>query len=43
MESNFVGMDRRDLTLQRMIEDNALDHLEFIMDTAGNAKGEAEL
>ena len=43
MESNFVGMDRRDLTLQRMIEDGALDHQEFITETAGTAKGEAEL
>ena len=43
MESNFVTMDRRDLTLQRMIEDGALDHAEFISDVAGNAKGEAEL
>lgn len=43
MESNFVGMDRRDLTLQRMIEDGALDHQEFISDQAGTAKGEAEL
>ena len=30
MESNFLNMDRRDLTLNRMIEDHALDHQEYI-------------
>ena len=39
----LVGVDRRDLTLHRMIEDGALEHQEFIQDIAGNAKGEAEL
>ena len=43
MESNFIGMDRRDLTLNRMIEDGALDHQEYIQEVAGNAMGEAKL
>jgi dynein heavy chain len=43
MESSFTGMDRRDLNLQRMIDDRAEEHQEFIQEIAGTAKGEAEL
>ena len=37
------GLDREALTLHQMIEDGALGEQDFIQETAGNAKGEAEL
>lgn len=43
MESQIGNMDRRDLTLQKLLDEGALEHAEFIGDTAGMAKGEAEL
>lgn len=43
MESQIGNMDRRDLTLQKLLDENALAHSEFIGEQAGMAKGEAEL
>jgi len=43
MDSSLQGMHTRDLTLTRMLQDNALEHQEYIQEIAGLAKGEADL
>jgi len=36
-------MDPNDITILRMIDDGAMDHLEYIQEVAGTSKGEADL
>ena len=43
IDSGFINMDRRDLTLKRMIDDGALDEQDYIQEVAGQAAGEAKL
>lgn len=43
MDNISNGMDQTTLTLNRMIDDEAMNHLEFIQEVSGMAKGEADL
>ena len=44
MESNNLqGMHISDITFERMLQDGALEHQEYIAEIAGMAKGEADL
>ena len=43
MGSEAIALSQDMLTLNKMIEDGAKEHQDFIMEVAGNAKGEAEL
>ena len=43
IESQLRGIDIRDVNLQRIIDDGAPDHTEFIQEVSSTAKGEAEI